>query len=716
MATHGLYYTPIPPGARKFRILTLNPSQDASAAVECFLESAFLDDPPDYEALSYVWGDPERTHSVTIDGKTVRITNNLHVALRHLRLPDRRRKLWVDALCIDQQNTDERDSQVLHMREIYQRCSVDLLWLGEDASILENGASAMETIGTITRLEKSVREDFSSYYSLEEALNEPPGDWAGILEKLFRKPPVWQRVWIMQEVSLAPRVVLVAGCATLPWERIDDFLDVDNHIAAYGLPDAFHTPFGHSWTLRRQLEYCLAHAQILAHQRRICAQQQAAQSEQQDDVHLHRLHHPTSSSSLHNILARFRYCHATDPRDRVFALLNLSSDPLSLTPTYHDPVAAVYTKAAAALINAAGNLDLLCQGPWTLGTSQQHPLRNPDLPSWVPDFANPGAFKILFAQRGIYNASGEGRNFLAGPSSSSSSSSLPVPVQLQMQQGTAGGRGGLLLDACLSVADLALVRRPRRSEWEWCECALAWMPNEVLEAGIAAGNASLMPFLKPEGNEEAEAEAEAEALVGEGSRATSGLRWTRGKRYGGPERMGVEGEGSAWGAFETYWRTLMLDCTRYPVRRLREENVKELRPKFAAWLMAPVGVKHSEWTRVEIDSEGRTRCRSKKDLAKQARDDVRKHLSQLEDWVFAILENGRYAMVPPDAEKGDKIVVLKGAKTPVVLREATKERKGNQGPMRQEWTFVGPCYVHGLMDGNAVTMEDGLSGEQFLIV
>lgn len=59
----------------------------------------------------------------------------------------------MDALCIDQHNIDERDDQVMHMKEIYQRCSVDLLWLGKDASMLEEGAAVMERLGSITELE-----------------------------------------------------------------------------------------------------------------------------------------------------------------------------------------------------------------------------------------------------------------------------------------------------------------------------------------------------------------------------------------------------------------------------------------------------------------------------------------------------------------------------------------------------------------------------------
>lgn len=82
----GISYTTIPPRSRKFRILTLQPSNALSADILCTLNEASLDSCPEYEALSYVCGDPAKTRTVTITGKTVAITKNLAVALRHLRL------------------------------------------------------------------------------------------------------------------------------------------------------------------------------------------------------------------------------------------------------------------------------------------------------------------------------------------------------------------------------------------------------------------------------------------------------------------------------------------------------------------------------------------------------------------------------------------------------------------------------------------------------
>ncbi|EKG09890.1 Heterokaryon incompatibility [Macrophomina phaseolina MS6] len=566
-------YTPIPPGSRRFRILSLQPSESFSAEIVCTLTDASLDSPPEYEALSYVWGDPAKPNSVTLAGRRVGVTENLASALRHLRLASRPRHLWVDALCIDQHNIDERDGQVMHMKEIYQRCSTDLLWLSEDGSILEKGAAVMESIGTITQLEENFRTA-NSYFTyrrsssalrLRNAKDEapaqpPPEGWTEALAALFRKPPVWQRVWIMQEVAFAPRVQLVAGGgATLAWERVDAFLDVDRYIAKHGYPDAFHEPFSHGWTLKNELIYCLAHAQILAHQRRIVAGlQQTQQGPQRDENAAPHSLSSSHHSSLLDILARFRYARSTDPRDMVFALLGLTSNPLSITPTYHASARAVYISTAAAIINAARTLDLLCQPPWQLYGNEQ---RDPTLPSWVPDFAHPGRSGILFAQRDIYAACGD----------------------------------------------------------------------EVL---------------------------------------------------------------------------LQTPCERYPVARLGEADLREMREKWEALLRLP-------WIKNTEDAGWRSGLHYVEEGRAKVWGELRKCVWDVWPRRFAISEDGSYVMAPTEAEKGDRVVVLKGAKTPVLLRRT--KRKEMQKEDEEAWVLIGACYVHGLMDGEALTKE-GCVRRKFVIM
>lgn len=97
---------------------------------ECNIEN-FYDHPHAYEALSYVWGDPRLSRSISIDGFKLPITANLHTALANLRSPYIERLLWADAMCIDQTNDREKEWQIGLMYQIYACASCVVVWLGE---------------------------------------------------------------------------------------------------------------------------------------------------------------------------------------------------------------------------------------------------------------------------------------------------------------------------------------------------------------------------------------------------------------------------------------------------------------------------------------------------------------------------------------------------------------------------------------------------------
>lgn len=645
-----IHYNPIQLGGGEFRILILQPSATFSSDIICTLKNVSLESHPPYEALSYVWGNTATSGStIILEGKPKGVTENLAAALRHLRLKNEPRKLWVDALCIDQEDINERDDQVIHMKEIYQHCATDLLWLGDDSSIIEKGAAAMKSMGPVTQLgEDSLETDVESYWreiqgwKREKSLEQ---QWFEAISALLGKPQVWKRVWIMQEVSFAPRVVLVSGNATLPWDHVEEFLDAENYIRQYGFPDAFHGPFSHGMgSLRDVLTFYLASAQILAHQRRIAAAMMQQPPQQGETL--------PPTSSLLDVLARFRHTHATDPRDKVFALLGLTSNPLSITPTYHDSKRQVYTKTATAIINASGNLDLLCQSPWGLfGTAG----RDASLPSWVPDFANSGyTADILFAQRGIYAPAGDAQ--LQTPCTATDDGRLPLE----------GWDAGELRKLYPQIKGPETLK----------------MPDEVLREGIEAGNESLRLLLSS--SEEPHRRSES--------------------------RDGDDAEGRGSGAglrrFEQYWRTIMLDCKRYPVTRLDEDDVSKLRPEWEAWLRIPYVMK--TWTL----SSGEVCSGPYQEEDSTAVDGIRRHCSyRSHTWGmrFGVLEDGGYAMLPEQVEEGDRVAVLKGAKTPVVLRREEGEAQGGE----EIWTLIGPCYVHGLMDGQIV--EKGFESRTFVL-
>src|SRR5437763_15041405 len=126
-------HKPLPedsPAAHPIRILTLHPGRQGSP-IHCEVNSVTLELAEPYDALSYAWGDSKVTKAITVSGRSLRITINLESALRHLRNESEPRRLWIDAICIDQNNDIEKSRQVLLMPKIYKRASKVLAWMGE---------------------------------------------------------------------------------------------------------------------------------------------------------------------------------------------------------------------------------------------------------------------------------------------------------------------------------------------------------------------------------------------------------------------------------------------------------------------------------------------------------------------------------------------------------------------------------------------------------
>ncbi|KAH6951964.1 heterokaryon incompatibility protein-domain-containing protein [Fusarium avenaceum] len=130
-------YQPLDRSQREIRILYLLLGK-CDDPVRCELHIVSLSDKPGYEALSYAWGNQSVRFAIEVDGEEAYITTNLYNGLRRLRLTERTRHIWADALCINQSDDVERSNQVGLMRDIYSLTNQAILWLG-DFSDAESG-------------------------------------------------------------------------------------------------------------------------------------------------------------------------------------------------------------------------------------------------------------------------------------------------------------------------------------------------------------------------------------------------------------------------------------------------------------------------------------------------------------------------------------------------------------------------------------------------
>ena len=161
---------------------------------------------PDFEALSYVWGKADHTHTLQTSRGIVQITSNLAQALRRLRLTDRIRLIWADAVCIDQADTAERGHQVKMMCNIYSSARRVLVWLGPDPEL-------------------KARRIFNMALNPSQAATvEGFQDWKAAVADLSGCQ--WfSRLWVVQEYLLARSRICMWGD-----EEIDfDYLRVPLH-------------------------------------------------------------------------------------------------------------------------------------------------------------------------------------------------------------------------------------------------------------------------------------------------------------------------------------------------------------------------------------------------------------------------------------------------------------------------------------------------------
>ncbi|XXH00562.1 hypothetical protein Hte_006910 [Hypoxylon texense] len=216
-------YTPLSPTAQT-RVIVLQPALDYSAELHCIIhEYDFHDTKIDgYDAVSYTWGEPDFSEELIVDPSfRVRITPNLRDALRRFRLPNKARRLWVDAICIDQGDEDEKSQQIPLMSQIYRSASSVCVWLGDDSKGARILAAIKASTRTIQLYGRTGRWHSSDMLML-------------IMELV--KLPWFSRRWIVQEVVLNADVLLCCGQEDLSMVQLASRI---SHIE--NVPPVFHS-------------------------------------------------------------------------------------------------------------------------------------------------------------------------------------------------------------------------------------------------------------------------------------------------------------------------------------------------------------------------------------------------------------------------------------------------------------------------------------------
>jgi hypothetical protein len=367
-----------------FRIAILGPAVDFEAPICCSLIEVTVAAHPKYEAISYVWGDPNNQASILVENSSLNVTINLELALRYIRLKNEKRLIWADAICIDQSNIEERGQQVQLMKDIYTLCTRDLIWLGDpgNQSDVEQGIEALTRMQSLDYRRRGDQVAFNKKISDKELGTDVDSSiWLSIYE-ILDEPKLWERVWVMQEIACCPDALILIGAHSMPWSVLSGILDHS------GIPDRFHGPFSHA-TDRVSLWNSFARVQVIEHQRDSISKVQPI------------------NSTLMDVLSRFRNTYSTDLRDKIYGLLGLATDGQEIIPDYNKSVQDVYLEVVQKQIKKEQNLDMITQSLWPLGPepNDESPSSNrAEIPSWLPNFSSTQTQTLLFAQRSIFAA------------------------------------------------------------------------------------------------------------------------------------------------------------------------------------------------------------------------------------------------------------------------------------------------------------------------
>jgi hypothetical protein len=186
--------------------------------------------PNAYEALSYAWGIQEYKAQILLNEQPFKITPTLEHALRRLRYPEQPRKIWVDAICIDQENPEEKGGQIRQMRHIFANASRVVVWLGESSADSEQGLAFAKELSKLDVEEGGLAVKTPSYVPFVPAAakellstsNIP--SWSAFHRLLSRT--WWLRAWVVQEVVVAKDLMFLCGGISISWRELSQAIKI----------------------------------------------------------------------------------------------------------------------------------------------------------------------------------------------------------------------------------------------------------------------------------------------------------------------------------------------------------------------------------------------------------------------------------------------------------------------------------------------------------
>ncbi|KAF4625963.1 hypothetical protein G7Y89_g12201 [Cudoniella acicularis] len=253
-------------GGTDLRLLTVSVHDGATTSLE--LRTYPRTSAPEYDAVSYTWGADISTTSVMCNRVPLEIRTNLFRALpfiHDIRPEPRTRPLWIDAICLNQNNSDEKAIHVPHMNEIYENASRTLVWLGEAA---HNSDLAMDNMESLTQKLLTVKNPSS--LSIQQRLTNydlpllNDQKWEAL--KVLQLRPWFYRLWTLQEIVLSKEAILLCGRKSISWDALvalhQAAMQAELHIMVKAEADP-EPPYKNAQVVIHHVEFLRKHSNIM---------------------------------------------------------------------------------------------------------------------------------------------------------------------------------------------------------------------------------------------------------------------------------------------------------------------------------------------------------------------------------------------------------------------------------------------------------------------
>lgn len=313
---------------RSIRLFQITPG----LPIRLTLQQFDLNKNPTYQAFSYTWGDADDVEMIHVNGEQFEVRWNLYAFLEQLCLQGDTSTFWCDAICINQEDTLERNHQVGFMGHIYRNAQKVLVWLGEDQIFTDDVLSIGQEAGSWPKAKKihcpklPLCEYHFFYYHLDYLLSVE----------------YWYRTWIVQEFLLAQEIEILCGTSRAPLVVYQNLISLacSRLKAVDGLEDRCQNPRDCSTSAVSDYDpgyaYGYRERDVEALQRLLL---DSLMFKLIDDRVSRPIRKAYGARKLEDLIDSYQQTRCKDPRDKVFAFLGLANDVDMIEVDYtKDPV------------------------------------------------------------------------------------------------------------------------------------------------------------------------------------------------------------------------------------------------------------------------------------------------------------------------------------------------------------------------------------------